>query len=251
MTAHRFYIKEKPQESTYIFLEGEEHHHLSKVARIKPGEQVWLFEDNGKQYRARVEAIEQKKTRLLILETEQKREPKVRIILAQVLLKTKNMDLVIQKATELGTHTIVPVISDRTVVKMGDKQDKKLERWKRIAVEASKQCGRSTVPEIQPPLGLKTFIDGGKEARKLFLCERRGKSLRDILIYPLIEKIEKPSSIILLVGPEGGWTESEEQDIMDSHYEAVSLGSLRLRSETAAIVSLAMVSHFWKNEDVS
>ncbi len=97
MTAHRFYIKEKPQESTYIFLEGEEHHHLSKVARIRPGEQVWLFEENGKQYRARVEAIEQKKTRLIILETEQKREPKVRITLAQVLLKAKNMDLVIQK----------------------------------------------------------------------------------------------------------------------------------------------------------
>jgi len=156
LTAHRFYIKKKPQESTYIFLEGEEHHHLSKVARIGPGEQVWLFEENGKQYRARVEAIEP------LLKLEKNRRKK----------------------------------------------------WK-----------------------------GGNALQ--------GKSLRDILMYPLIEKIEKPSSIILLVGPEGGWTESEEQDIMDNHYEAVSLGSLTLRSETAAIVSLAMVSHFWKNDDVS
>jgi 16S rRNA (uracil1498-N3)-methyltransferase len=70
-------------------------------------------------------------------------------------------------------------------------------------------------------------------------------------MYPLKMETKIPDSVILLVGPEGGWTESEEQDIMDSHYEAVSLGSLTLRSETAAIVSLAMVSHFWKNEDVS
>ncbi len=203
------------------------------------------------QYKARVEAIGQKKTRLFIIETEKKPEPKVRITLAQVLLKTKSMDLVIQKATELGTHAIIPVISVRTVVKMGGKQEKKLERWRRIAVEASKQCGRSTVPEIHPPISLKAFIKEGEDARKLFFSERGGKSLRDILKDPFLEKPKKPSSIILLVGPEGGWTECEEQDIMDGHYEAVSLGTLTLRAETAAIVSLAMVSHFWKREDVS
>jgi 16S rRNA (uracil1498-N3)-methyltransferase len=251
LTAHRFYIKEKPKESSYCFLEGDEHYHLSKVVRIKPGENVWLFEESGMQFKARVEEIEREKTRLFILETEKKPEPEVRITLAQVILKTKYMDLVIQKATELGAHAIIPVISDRTVVKMGDKQDKKLERWKRISVEASKQCGRSTVPEIQPPKSLKAFIKDGKDARKLFLSERGGKSLRDILTGPFFEKTNKPSSIIMLVGPEGGWTESEEQDIMDGHYEAVSLGSLTLKAETAAIVSLAMVSHFWKREDVS
>ena len=251
MTAHRFYIKEKPRESSYCFLEGDEHYHLSKVVRIKPGEQVWLFEESGMQYKARVEAIGQEKTRLFILETKKKPALKVRIMLAQVLLKTKSMDLVIQKATELGTHAIIPVISVRTVVKMGGKQEKKLERWRRIAVEASKQCGRSTVPEIHPPISLKAFIKDGEDARKLFLSERGGKSLRDILKVPFLEKPKKPRSIILLVGPEGGWTESEEQDIMDGHYEAVSLGTLTLRAETAAIVSLAMVSHFWKREDVS
>ena len=250
MTSHRFYIKEKFRGSNRIFLKGTEHHHLSKVARIKPGERIWLFDDTGKQYAARVELIEQEKTHLQIIEMEEKRVPKIRITLAQVVLKTKKMDLVIQKATELGAHVIVPIISDRTVVKIEDKQDKKIERWKRIMVEAAKQCGRSSVPAIQPPVDLDAFITGGGKSKKLFLCERGGKFLRDILMYSHTEKMKIPESIILLVGPEGGWTESEKQNIMENSYEAVSLGSLMLRSETAAIVSLAMVSHFWKNEDV-
>lgn len=251
MTTHRFHIKDNPEGSVTIVLEGEEHHHLSKVARIRPGEQVWLFDDNGNQYKACVDVIEKNKTRLRILETEKKREPIVRIILAQVLLKTKNMDLVIQKATELDAHAIIPVISDRTVVRIEGKKDKKWARWKRIAIEASKQCGRSSVPEILPPVGLRTFLDGQEGTKKLFLSERRGESLREILMCPFHEKKEIPGSTVLLVGPEGGWTEREEQDIMNSHYEAVSLGSLTLRSETAAIVSLAMVAHFWKNGHVS
>jgi len=251
LTSKRFFIKEKPQGSTHIFLKGSEHRHLSKVARIKTGEKVWLFDEIGNQYMACVEEIEQDNTRLLILGKKQKREPEVRITLAQVLLKTKNMDLVIQKATELGTHAIIPVISDRTVIKIENKQDKKMERWNRIMVEAAKQSGRSSVPEIHPPTELKTFITGREEAKKLFLCERGGRSLRDILMFPVNEKRNIPDSVILLVGPEGGWTEKEERAIMDNYYEAVSLGAFTLRAETAAIVSLAMVSHFWKNEDVS
>ena len=251
MTSNRFFIKEEPQGSTHVFLEGKEHHHLSKVARIKPGELVWVFDKIGKQHRACVEEVRKDKTRLLILETKKKQEPKIRITLAQVILKTKKMDLVIHKATELGTNAIRPIISDRTVVNIEDRQNKKTERWKRIIAEASKQCGRSSLPEIHPPTGLNTFITRKEKAKKLFLSERGGKFLRDILMYPLKMETKIPDSVILLVGPEGGWTESEERDIMENYYEAVSLGLLTLRSETAAIVSLAMVSHFWKNEDVS
>jgi 16S rRNA (uracil1498-N3)-methyltransferase len=251
LTTHRFYIKEKLRESSSVFLEGEEHHHLSHVARIRPGEKVWLFDDSGNQYMARVEEIQKKKTRLIIHETVQKRGQELRITLAQALLKPKNMDLVIQKATELDTQTIVPVISQRTVVKIKGKQENKMKRWKRIAIEASKQSGRYSVPSIQPPISLKLFTQGAEESKKLFLSERGGEALRDILRSPWIKRTNTPGSVILLVGPEGGWTEREEQDIMESHYEPVSLGSLTLRSETAAIVSLAMISHFWKNENVS
>jgi 16S rRNA (uracil1498-N3)-methyltransferase len=251
LTSHRFFIKGKTHGSNRIFLDGKEHHHLSKVARIKPGEQVWLFDEGGRQYAADVEAIEKERTSLLIIGTEQEQENTVRITLAQVLLKGKKMDLVIQKATELGIHFIIPVISDRTVVKIEDKQKKKIERWKRIMIDASKQCGRSSVPGICPPERLDDFINKSEAPKKLCLSERGGKPLREILMYPLIKRMKIPASIILLVGPEGGWTDKEELDIMKNSFEAVTLGSLTLRAETAAIVALAMVSHFWKNEDVS
>lgn len=251
LTSHRFYLKKKPEGFPRIFLEGPEHHHLSKVARIKPGDQVWIFEENGKQHKARVETIAKNRTSLLILATEQKQESGIHITLAQAMLKAKNMDLVIQKATELGAHTIVPVISDRTVVKIADGGEKKTERWKRIAIEAAKQCGRSSVPDICPPVGLNAFISRKQEGKKLFLNERGGKALREILMPYHSTKKNIPDSIVLLVGPEGGWTEREEQDIMKNYFESVSLGSLTLRSETAAIVSLAMVSQFWTYEDVS
>jgi 16S rRNA (uracil1498-N3)-methyltransferase len=161
------------------------------------------------------------------------------------------MDLVIQKATELGADAIIPVISGRTVVKVGDAQTQKRERWKRLAIEASKQCGRSAVPDIMIPSSLRTFIPKNRGAKKIFLSEHGGVSLKEMLMSPLEKKTGLAKSVILLVGPEGGWTEIEEQDMMDSCYEAVSLGSHTLRSETAAIVSLALITHFWKNEDVS
>jgi RsmE family RNA methyltransferase len=98
---------------------------------------------------------------------------------------------------------------------------------------------------------LGAFIHREKESKRLFLNERGGTPLGKILMHPIIERKKMPRSTILLVGPEGGWTEGEEQDIMGSCYQAVSLGALTLRAETAAIASLAMVSHFWMNRDVS
>jgi len=251
LTSNRFFIEEKLKGSTHVFLKGKEHHHLSKVARVKPGDLVWLFDKIGVQHKACVEEIQKDQTRLLILETKKKDEPKERMILAQVMLKAKKMDLVIQKATELGAFAVQPIISDRTIVKLENKQNKKIDRWKRIMVEAAKQSGCASLPDIYPPLSLKAFLTKKEKAKKLFLSERGGKFFRDILIAPLMMEMKIPDSVILLIGPEGGWTEKEEQDIMECHYEAVSLGSLTLRSETAAIVSLAMISHFWKKEDVS
>lgn len=251
MTSNRFFIKEIPPESNHVFLKGAEHRHLSKVARIRPGERVWLFDEYGNQYEACVEMIGQDKTRLRILGKKGKQDPALQIHLAQALLKTKKMDLVIQKATELRAHGIFPIISGRTVIRIDDNENKKLERWKRIAIEAAKQSGNSKIPVIHFPQKLSAFITRKDEGKRLFLSEREGMRLKDILMFPFRAELKLPDSVTLLVGPEGGWTEREEQDIMENSYEAVSLGALTLRSETAAIVSLAMVSHFWKNEDVS
>lgn len=247
MTSNRFYIKRiKPRSST-VLLFGEEHHHLSKVARIKPKEKVWLFDEHGTNYLARVEEIAKDRTRLSILEERGKEEPKTQIALAQSLIKSKKMDFILQKATELGMTTFIPVIAARSIIKIEEKIETRLERWQKISREATKQCGRSAIPAILPPQHLGKLIEERKEERKLFLCENRGNYLKDILLQDLDSqrKDKQPYSVIVLTGPEGGWTAEEVSLILKHGYEAVSLGKYILKSETAAISSLAMISHFW------
>lgn len=248
MTSNRFFIKQGNIHSSTIFLHGEEHHHLSRVARIKPKEKVWLFDEHGRSYLARVEETKGDMTRLSILEKRDKDETRIKITLAQALIKSKKMEIILQKATELGVTNIIPVITARTIIKIEDKIQKKMERWNKITREAAKQCQRSLLPSIFAPMLLKKLIEERKEAKKLLLSENRGEYFREILIKNSeIRKDKPPSSVLVLVGPEGGWTEEEERYILDHEFEAVSLGRHILRAETAAICSLALISFFWNS----
>jgi 16S rRNA (uracil1498-N3)-methyltransferase len=218
------------------------------VARIKLKEKIWLFDESGTNYLARVEKIDKDITQLSILKKMKKEEPRVKITLAQALLKSKKMDMILQKSTELGVKTIIPVITARTVVKINGKIENKMERWKKITLSASKQSQRSHLPLILSPVHLKDLIKRRNEEKKLLLSENKGKYLKEILIQSSgseIQKGELPFSVLVLVGPEGGWEEEEEEYILNNGFEAVNLGSQILRAETAAFCSLALISHFW------
>lgn len=248
MTSKRFFIKQGNIQFHTVTLYGEEHHHLSRVARIRPGERVWLFDQRGRNYLARVEKIRKNGTELFIMERMDKDEPGIKITLAQALLKLSKMEIIIQKATELGVLTVIPVITSRTVVKIEEKTQEKMERWKRIAREAAKQSQGCLVPSISFPLPLARLLKEREDEKKLLLSENRGQYFRDILTQnPLCgaSKEGPPSSVLILVGPEGGWTEEEEAKILSHGYQAVSLGRRILRAETAAICSLSLISHFW------
>lgn len=248
MTSNRFFIKKSDIHSSTLFLYGDEHHHLSKVARIKPGERVWLFDEQGTNYMAKVEEIRKDMTRLSILQTLDENKPKIKITLAQALLKSKKMNLIIQKSTELAVTNIIPVITVRTIVKVEEKIQKKIERWKKIALEAVKQSQRSFLPSISSPMPIEKLVERRGDEKKLLLSENKGKYLRDILIEnsgSAYKTLKPPSSVLILIGPEGGWTEEEEKYILSNGYEAVSLGEQTLRAETAALCSLVLISHFW------
>lgn len=247
MTSNRFFIEQPNLHSSpYVFLYGDEHHHLSRVARIKPKEKVWLFDEQGTCYLARVEEIEREKTCLFILKKMEEEEQKVKITLGQGLIRSKKMGLIIQKATELGITTFIPVITSRSIIKIQEKNEKRIERWQKIAREAAKQSKRAFVPSILSPMPLSKLLDERKEERKLLLSENRGRYLKDILLsFSGNHKARIPSSVIILVGPEGGWSEQEETDILNHDYEAISLGRQVLRAETAALSSIALISHFW------
>ncbi|MFB0564578.1 MAG: 16S rRNA (uracil(1498)-N(3))-methyltransferase [Candidatus Aminicenantaceae bacterium] len=241
MTSNRFFITQANFNTSYVWLEGEEHHHLSRVSRIKPKEKVWLLDKRGISYLARVEEINKDRTKLLILEKKDQEVLKLKITLAQALIKSKKMELIIQKSAELGLTHFIPMITSRSVVKIEGKIEKKLQRWQKIAYEAAKQCGSSWVLRIQPLHHLKTLVTQKKEKKNILLSENQGEYLKEILL----QEKNPPSSILILVGPEGGWAEEEEEYILNNGFEAVSLGRNILRTETAAISSLALISHFW------
>lgn len=246
MTSSRFLVKTKNLHPPYARLEAEEHHHLSRVLRKGPGDRVWLMDEQGSSFEAEVIQVEREETRLLLLDKRTAPAPRHRVVLAQALLKAKNMDLVIQKATELGVGVIVPIEAARSVIKLGGKEAAKLERWRKIAREAAKQSRRMDIPFLRPPQPLSAFLGARDEPKRLILCESSGAPLRDVLaLGPGQTGAEKPPAVAVLVGPEGGWTNEEVNQAIGGGFEAVSLGGRILRSETAALAVVAAISIFW------
>jgi 16S rRNA (uracil1498-N3)-methyltransferase len=215
---------------------------------MKLGDQVWLFDENGTEYLARVEETTRNKTRLFVMEKKEKKEPLVKITLTQSLIKTSRLEFLLQKSTEIGVNCFLPVISSRSIVKVEGKIEKKLKRWSRIVREAAKQSGNTNIPKILPPKPLGEILDEDEDSLKIFLNEQGGTYLREILLgdYDLVKQgMDSFSSVRVLIGPEGGWTEQEEQDILDHGFKAISLGPQTMRAETAAISCLVLINHFW------
>ncbi|MFZ2055067.1 MAG: 16S rRNA (uracil(1498)-N(3))-methyltransferase [Candidatus Aminicenantales bacterium] len=246
MTSNHFLVEQKNLRPPYARLEGEEHHHLCRVLRVRSGEKVWLVDKQGSSFRAEVIEVGRQQTRLLVLEKEEPSAAKIRLVLAQALIKSKTMDLVIQKATELGVQAVVPIEASRSVLKLEGRERARLERWRKIAREAAKQSRRTDIPLIHAPHPFSVFLESRDEPKKFILCEDEGILLRDILVEAPVDSVSSAMpGVVLLVGPEGGWSKEEEQRAMEKGFEAVSLGTRILRSETAALAALAAIQIFW------
>ncbi len=232
MTSNRFFVPSKALAGERVELTGKEHHHLSRVVRVKAGHEVWLFDGRGASCRAEVEAVTADRTRLRIVERGEGETAERRIILAQALLKPKAMELVIQKATELGVGVLAPVTAERSVSRVEDKAARKVERWETIAREAAKQCGAPVLPVLRPPRTLEATLAEEAASRRVYLSEHGGRHLRELLGEMGSDGKE---GVLFAVGPEGGWTPAEEELLRRSGCQAASLGPLILRAETAAL----------------
>jgi 16S rRNA (uracil1498-N3)-methyltransferase len=250
LTSNHFFIKKSQVGEDSLCLEGPEHHHLSRVVRLQPYDEIWLFDEEGTRYRARIEDIGRHKTRLHLLEKTVAIPNGVRIRLGQALLKAKALEWIIRKATELGIHSFVPILTNRCVIKLEERSEKKVQRWSRIAREASKQCRSGIPPDILAPRTLNVFLLETVADKKLFLCEHCSRSLKDVLRLTA-EAPAAPPDVTILVGPEGGWTADEEKSVLDGGYEAVSVSKNVLRAETASLAAVAIIAHFWDREHVS
>jgi 16S rRNA (uracil1498-N3)-methyltransferase len=213
--------------------------HLRDSLRITVGETLWFGNEQGTRYRTEITDVSKRAVTGRILETIQ--EPPRRtphLTLGQSLLKGEKMDWVIQKATELGVDELVPIESRHSVVQIkADRVAHQLARWQRIALEAAQQSEQWRVPTIAPPQSLSVLLTSRANDTVLMLSERRNEKSLQTVGLPQ----DKTGSILVLIGPEGGWSQEELQIAEQAGVTPIGLGQHILRSETAAIASASIL----------
>lgn len=216
-----------------INLSSDESKHISKVLRMKQGQAIELCDSAGKAYKAEIVSTDDVVNVRVICETDSN-EPSKKVILFQSLSKGTKMDLVIQKAVELGAAAIVPVETEFSVVKIKE-ENSKLVRWNRIALEAVKQCKRSVVPKVYEPVKFKDAVNMMKECDLSVIayeCDREN-TYEEMLT-------DEVNSVAAMIGPEGGFSTAEIEYAKKEGIKTITLGKRILRTETAAITILAV-----------
>ncbi|WP_308084726.1 16S rRNA (uracil(1498)-N(3))-methyltransferase [Neisseria polysaccharea] len=235
----RFYLPENLSVGQTVALPDNIVRHLN-VLRVRPNENITLFDGKGKAHAARLSFLEKRRAEAEILhEDTTDNESPLNITLIQSISSGDRMDFTLQKSVELGVTAIQPVISERCIVRLdGERAAKRLARWQEIVISACEQSGRNTVPPVLPIIGYREALDKmPSESTKLIMSINRARKLGDI---------RQPSgAIAFMVGPEGGWTEQEEQQAFDAGFQAVTLGKRILRTETAPLAALAAMQTLW------
>ncbi len=238
MTEPRFFVPPKNIQGLEIRIVGDDVNHIRNVLRLKPGENVIVCDGRGSVYETQIIRIGKQEVITRILKHQVQETLPPHVALFQGLPKGTKMDFIVQKATELGVFKIVPVVMERTVVKLNAIKDgNRVQRWRRIALEAAKQCQRATLPEVLEPISLVQSLEllPNFDSILVFWEEEKKTSVREVLNDRLPEKVA------MVIGPEGGLTEEEVLAIRDIGGQTVTLGNLILRTETASIVGLAIV----------
>jgi 16S rRNA (uracil1498-N3)-methyltransferase len=205
-----------------------------------------LFDGKGKEAIAEIQSFEQAETDLLLTQTAQSEPLRCAITLAQAIPKGKNMELIIQKATELGVSRIVPLLSERTIIQLAEGEDgKRVEKWRQVVIEAAKQCGQNWLPAVDPPVSLKKFFSEFDRYEAPLIASLQGdaRSFKRVLSDFREQHGRRPTSTLMLIGPEGDFTPAESALAKTAGCLPVSLGPIVLRAETAAIYSMSVLAY--------
>ncbi len=245
MSARRFMIHSRTIRDGYASFDGDVYHHMVRVLRLGTGDAVQLADEKGMVYSGTINQVAKEWVAVKIISSSLAGEgdsATPRITICQALPKGDKIDLILQKGTELGAHNFWIFGGRRSVAKIReDQQNSKLERWKRIVTEAARQCGRPDIPEVDwRPSAVEAANDTSQELRLILWEGEREHSLKDALSVGV-----KPSSVIIAIGPEGGFDPLEVRHFSQHGYQAVSLGSRILRTETASIAILAVIQYIW------
>lgn len=240
----RFFVAKRNIGDNKGILTGQELDHLRRVLRLRQGDRVTLFDDEGWEHEGVVRSLAEQVAEIEILNSAQPgRESSLDVTLAQALGKGEKMDLVVEKATELGVRTIVPFLSARTIPRLdGKKIERRRERWQRIALSAAKQSGRTRIPEV---LALSDFDElvlrsWPCQSKLLFWEDEPQRTLAQVR-----EAKASLDSLLLMIGPEGGFSPEEVAQAVSHGFEPIRLGKRILRTETAALAALSVVQFLW------
>lgn len=271
---HRFYIPPENWNPSAPVLRESEVHHARDVLRLKLGEKAVLFNGRGREMTAEALEIGRAEIRFRKLHESETPPLRCRITLGQAIPKGKNMDLIVQKAVEIGAAEIVPLISERTIVDIDPKDAaQKQSKWQQVAIEAAKQCGQNWLPQVRPPQKLKDFFASSSsvatglrpvntshppshgygaagsdvatsfDLRLIGSLQSDARHLKKVLTGFLDEHGDRPTNVLMLVGPEGDFTPAELSLARTKGCQPITLGPIILRVETAAIYCLSVLSY--------
>jgi 16S rRNA (uracil1498-N3)-methyltransferase len=245
---HRFYIPPENWNPDSLALTNAEVHHARDVLRLKRGDKLVVFNGRGRETTAEIADVGKDEIRLRKLHEAETPPLRCRIALGQAIPKGKNMDLIVQKAVEIGATEIAPILSDRTVVHVDlESVAQKQAKWQQVAIEAAKQCGQNWLPQVKPPRMLQEFFADASPARTdlrlIGSLQSDARHLKKILADYSSEHGRLPASVLMLVGPEGDFTPAELALARSHGCQPITLGPIVLRVETAAIYCLSVLSY--------
>lgn len=237
---HRFFVESKNIDEKNIKIEQEDVKHIKSVLRLDVGDEIEVSNKLGTDYKCKISELSKETVMCEILESSMSRgESDIDIVLFQGLPKSTKMELIVQKSTELGVKKIVPLVTARCITKINDrkKEDKKIERWSKIAEEAAKQSKRGVIPQISNVMSFKEALDYLKDEDTIIVPYESEENLG-------IKKVLKECTskkINVIIGPEGGFDDSEIQELKSMDAHIVTLGPRILRTETAGFTTSALI----------
>ena len=233
----RFYAPPEQFEKNTVTLSAEESHHLIEVLRLKIADVVQVFDGDGREFLCEITGVKKSGASLEVVRQVEPSAPEsnLELTLAASIYKSDKLDLVVQKAVELGVARLIPIVTFRSEVNVRD-AIKRTERWRKIALEATKQCERALVMRIDEPMSFASFINGADSSRgSLFMFSEKDGGR--------IPASGDEKKITALVGPKGGWEDSEIETAVDRGFVAIKLGRRIMKAETAAITFAALLQH--------
>jgi 16S rRNA (uracil1498-N3)-methyltransferase len=249
----RYFVPNTQFQGNELIIKGEDAHHIIRVMRMNAGNRIFCCNEQGKTSISEITNITNDVVHLHVVEwLEETKELPIRVGIASGLPKGDKLELILQKATELGAHQFVPFNAARSIVKWDEKKgDKKLERWNKIAKEAAEQSHRSIVPAIHKPCSFESLIQESKSYDyKIVAYEEAAKKGEQSHFANLLSKMEADQSLLVVFGPEGGLTDKEVERLSGNGFVSCGLGPRILRTETAPFYVLSAISYHFELQGV-